>query len=316
MKDPKGIMIKLNLNDPDKPVELVPVDEEGIRRYEEAMARLRSSMDYPPFRSKIDDDPELDALFVRLREMTKNRTFKLITPSAIKPGTPVQRDPGEVDYLITTYPITGPESVKIVKGRELGIGTGDKFVVADKMRSTLDVLGIDIEPKEVEVKLGNKRIAAMMEDPEFRKEWQEAVGHQLVQMVKHRLAKELVGENGCHPDKMLEGKITLPPGALEGINIYTQPSLRFSDAEVVAELSKESFGPKGEKILEELSEPELPQRQTGCRNKDIASLYYKDEEPVKEVMVPVGLLRELANIAIDNGYPCAEEAFQILTKNK
>lgn len=209
-----------------------------------------------PLHPVIENDPELDALFARIKEYTKGKTFKLITPSAIKSGSPIPRDGSEVDYVVTTYPITGPESVKIVKGRELGIGNGDKFVFANQMRSTINKLGLsNPPPEEVDVLLSNSRIAALMEDPEFRKEWEGVVGEQLVELAKRQLKKGLLDT--------------------EGIDIYTQPTLRQGETKITTE-----------------------------------------ESATKEVLVPVGLLRELANIAIDNGYPCAEEAFQLLTKNK
>lgn len=220
-----------------------------------------------PFRTAIGGDPELDALFARARELSKGKTFRIITPKAVEVGDEIKKDPSEADYVVTTYPITGPQSVKIVKGRELGIGAGDKFVVANQMRSTINKLGLgNPPPEEVEVMLGNKRIAALMEDSEFRKEWQDVVAEQLVDLTKRKLG--------------------------EGFEL------------------------------------ELPPRQTGCRGKDLLGLYYKDNDQPRSdyklddvvdqelVSVPKGLLRELANIAIDNGYPCAEEAFQYLTKNK
>lgn len=351
MKDPKAISIQLNLNN-DEPIELVPVTPEGIMKYEQAMNRLRRSMDplNTPFRTSVTDDPEMEALLERIREFSKGKSFKIITPKTLQHGDVVNKDPAEVDYLVTTYPITGIESVKIVKGRELGIDNGDKFVLADKMRTTLDVLGIDTAApgtQDVSVRIGNKRIAALMEDPEFAKEFHGMTIEAVAKILKDRAFSEKFGEDIHNPDKPLKGTITLPPSALDGIDIYAQPSLRFSDAEVVTELGKESFNPKVEvkeivdfirskgysqgftrsveKILEELSEPELPQRQTGCRGKDLYALGRQGafrttvggNEPItKEVMVPTDLFRELANIAIDNGYPCAEEAFQLLTKNK
>lgn len=228
-------VIKLNLNS-DDPVEL---DESHL-------------------------DPEMEALLARARELSKGKTFRIITPKAVEVGDELKKDPSEADYVVTTYPITGPQSVKIVKDRELGIGVGDKFVFANQMRSTINKLGLsNPPPEEIEVMLGNKRIAALMEDPEFRKEWHGVVAGQLVELAKRKLA--------------------------EGVEL------------------------------------ELPQRQTGCQQKDLYALSQQPgfrtmigaNEPIgNHVMVPIALLRELANIAIDNGYPCAEEAFQYLTKNK
>lgn len=249
-----GVFIELNLNN-DKPVELVPVTPEGIMRYEQVMNRLRRSME-ENLSINPDNDPELDALYERVKQRANGKHFKVITPKALQPGDAINKDPAEIDYLITTYPITGIESVKIVKGRELGIGTGDKFVFANQMRSTINKLGLsNPPPEEVDVLLGNSRIAALMEDPEFRKEWEGVVGEQLVELAKRQLKKGLLDT--------------------EGIDIYTQPTLRQGETKITTE-----------------------------------------ESAPKEVLVPVGLLRELANIAIDNGYPCAEEAFQLLTKNK
>lgn len=229
--------------------------------------KLNLNSDDPVELNEIYPDPELEALLARARELSKGKTFRIITPKALEVGDPIPPTASEADYVITTYPITGPQSVKIVKGRELGIGDGDKFVVANQMRSTINKLGLgNPPPEEVEVMLGNKRIAALMEDPEFRKEWQDVVAERLVDLAKRKLG--------------------------EGFEL------------------------------------ELPPRQTGCRGKDLLGLYYKDNDQSRSdyklddvvdqelVSVPKGLLRKLANIAIDNGYPCAEEAFQYLTKNK
>ncbi|AEV89465.1 hypothetical protein OBP_028 [Pseudomonas phage OBP] len=149
MKEPvDGVMIKLNLSS-GEPVELVGVDEDGIRRYEEAINKLRASMDYPGFGCLVGDDPEMESLITRLREYTKDKSFKLITPKAdlaiseMQCKSRIHRDPSEVEYVVTTYPITGPESVKVVKGRDLGIGTGDKYVFSNQLKHTINKLGLD-----------------------------------------------------------------------------------------------------------------------------------------------------------------------------
>lgn len=345
-----GVRIELNLGT-DKPIELVGVDEEGIRRYEEATAKLRASMDYPTHNFNHDSDPELDALIERIKDFSKGKSFKVITPKALEPGDTPKKDPGEVDYVITTYPITGIESVKIVKGRELGIGTGDKFVISDQMKTTIGKLGLDNEkPKEVDVLLGNKYIAALMEDPEFRKVVEEANVKKLIALL-----------TGALKDK----DINIPPEALdrEGINIYTQPSVpglalpEPSQQTVVHASTRFStpIKPEADKVAPDpiLPEPELPigisgtitldmsdvtmgNARTGVETKvvvdkntvDKFNIYQavvndiKDENPINKlkdeelVPVPKSLLRELANIAIDNGYPCADEIFEILSKHK
>ena len=232
-------------------------------------------------------------------------------------GDEIKEDPSEADYVVTTYPITGPQSVKIVKGRELGIGNGDKFVVANQMRSTINKLGLsNPPPEEVDVLLGNKRIAAMMEDPEFRKEWQDVVGEQLVALAKKKL------------DEGFE--LELPP---------RQTGCRGKD--LIALYYKDNDQPRSDYKLDDVTNQEQTVvhartrfttevepgafEESAIEKKD---LYGLSQEPGfrtmiganeligNHVMVPIALLRELANIAIDNGYPCAEEAFQYLTKNK
>lgn len=325
-----GVFIELNLNN-DKPVELVPVTPEGIMRYEQEMNRLRRSMQ-DHLSINPSNDPELDALYERVKARANGKHFKVITPKALQPGDAINKDPAEIDYLVTTYPITGIESVKIVKGRELGIGTGDKFVFSNQMRSTIGRLGLDIPAEaHIDVMLSNKHIAALMEDPEFAKEFRGMSIDTIARILKDRAFSEKFGEHIHNPDKPLKGTVTLPPGALEGIDIYTQPSV----PGLVLPEPELPIGLSGTITLD-MSGVTMGNARTGVETKvvvdkgtvDKFNIYQavvndiKDKNPINKlkdqelIPVPKSLLRELANVAIDNGYPCADEIFEILSKHK
>lgn len=206
--DKPPMTIKLNLQS-GGPIEIVPADEKTIACYEKFVESVQNNLN-SPFKH-VNHDPEMAGLYARVKELAASKSFTLISPREMNGSN---KDQACTDFLVTTYPITGIESLNIIKGREAeATSTGDKYVFSDKLKNTIETLKSDqLVGEYPNVVFGTKRLLALMDDPEFIKVIENATTDKLSGILLKALHN---GDKPNNPDNSDDELVSVPKWLLQ-----------------------------------------------------------------------------------------------------
>lgn len=185
--DKPPMVIKLNLQS-GADIVLIPFKEDPDPSYDKLVENLKRTYAYPNI-EHLALKPGPTILHDRVKAIADSTSFKLLTPEKHGLGHTALTSScrQEVDGIVslTTCPIAGVASTKIIKGREAdATPTGDKHVFSDKLKNTIETLKSDrLVGEYPNVVFGTKRLLALMDDPEFIKVIENATTDKLSEVI-------------------------------------------------------------------------------------------------------------------------------------